>query len=204
MFISPPVPARSGRAPASTSCAAGSPASRLGGPVDSPRSILFFHPGLHLGIDFRGGIVMEVRTPGPADFGKIRSALRGRACRRAGRAAVRRRQRCADPAADPRPSEQATQATVTRMRDALEQAAPGTRIVRTDAVGASVSAELFRDGMLALGHQPADDPGLYLVPLRVGVRGRRGRDPDPRHDQGDRLPRAHAASSSTWSWSRRS
>ncbi len=37
--------------------------------------ILFFHPGLHLGIDFRGGIVMEVRTPGPADFGKIRTAL---------------------------------------------------------------------------------------------------------------------------------
>ena len=37
------------------------------------------------------------------------------------------------------------------MRQGLEAAAPGTRIVRTDAVGASVSAELFRDGMLALG-----------------------------------------------------
>ena len=37
--------------------------------------ILFFHPGLHLGIDFRGGIIMEVRTPGPADFAKMRTAL---------------------------------------------------------------------------------------------------------------------------------
>src|SRR5579875_4140979 len=37
--------------------------------------ILFFYPGLHLGIDFRGGVVMEVRTPGPADFGRIRAAL---------------------------------------------------------------------------------------------------------------------------------
>lgn len=37
--------------------------------------ILFLHPGLTLGLDFRGGIVVEARTQGPADFGKIRAAL---------------------------------------------------------------------------------------------------------------------------------
>src|SRR5208337_3210655 len=37
--------------------------------------ILFFVPGLNLGIDFSGGIVMEVRTDGPADFQKLRGAL---------------------------------------------------------------------------------------------------------------------------------
>jgi preprotein translocase SecF subunit len=112
--------------------------------------ILFFHPGLHLGIDFRGGIVMEVRTPGPADFGKIRAGL---AAAQVAEAGVQRFG--SDDSVlirlDPQGNEQATQVIVGHIRDGLEQAQPGTRIVRTDAVGASVSAELFRDGMLALG-----------------------------------------------------
>lgn len=111
---------------------------------------LFFYPGLHLGIDFRGGIVMEIRTPGPADFTKLRAGLAAARVPEAGlqrfgnddQALIRM---------DPQGDEASTQATVTRVRTALEQALPGTRIVRTDAVGASVSAELFRDGMLALG-----------------------------------------------------
>ena len=113
--------------------------------------ILFFYPGLRLGIDFRGGIVMEVRTPGPADFGQIRAGARQRA--------VPARPACSASARDddvlirldPQADQSATQATVDRIRDGLEQAMPGTRVVRTDAVGASVSAELFRNGMLALG-----------------------------------------------------
>ncbi len=112
--------------------------------------LLFFYPGLHLGIDFRGGVVMEVRTPGPADFTKIRAGL---AAARVPEAGLQRfggddqvRIRM-----DPQGDEASMQATVARVRQGLEQAAPGTRIVRTDAVGASVSAELFRDGMLALG-----------------------------------------------------
>jgi preprotein translocase subunit SecD/preprotein translocase subunit SecF len=112
--------------------------------------ILFFHPGLRLGIDFRGGVVMEVRTPGPADFGKIRDGL---AAAHVAEAGLQRFG--ADDSVlirlDPQGNEQATQATVGRIRQGLEQAQPGTRIVRTDAVGASVSAELFRDGLLALG-----------------------------------------------------
>ena len=112
--------------------------------------ILFFYPGLHLGIDFRGGVVMEVRTPGPADFAGLRGAL---AAAGIGEAGVQRFG-AEDQVAirlEPPGDEAGTQALVARVRAAIEQAQPGARVVRTDAVGASVSAELFRDGMLALG-----------------------------------------------------
>lgn len=112
--------------------------------------ILFFYPGLRLGIDFRGGVVMEVRTPGPADFDAIRAGLARAQVVDAGL------QRFGGPdqvriRLDPQGDQNATEATVSRVRQGLEAAAPGTRIVRTDAVGASVSKELFQNGMLALG-----------------------------------------------------
>jgi preprotein translocase subunit SecF len=39
--------------------------------------ILYFYPGLNYGIDFRGGIVIEARTSGAADFAQLRSSLNG-------------------------------------------------------------------------------------------------------------------------------
>eukprot|EP01037_Dinobryon_pediforme_P005971 gene5971-6043_t len=43
------------------------------------------------------------------------------------------------------PTEAATQQVVSTVRTALDKAQPGSKIQRTDAVGASVSAELFQD-----------------------------------------------------------
>ncbi len=112
--------------------------------------ILFITPGLHFGIDFSGGIIMEVRTAAPADFGKIRAGLEAAGIREPGV------QRFGDESSvairlPAQPSEAATQIIVNKVRTAVETAQPGAKVVRTDAVGASVSSELFRDGMLALG-----------------------------------------------------
>ncbi|MBO1324047.1 protein translocase subunit SecF [Acetobacter sp. TBRC 12305] len=111
--------------------------------------ILFFHPGLTLGLDFRGGIVVEAKTPGPADFAKLRTALAAHGIRHASFQAFGS------------PDDvlirldtgegQDTQAVVDQVRHTVADALPGTTILRADAVGASVSAELFRNGMLALG-----------------------------------------------------
>jgi preprotein translocase SecF subunit len=111
---------------------------------------LFFYPGLRLGIDFSGGIVMEVRTPAPADFVKIRDALAAHGIAEPG---LQRFGEANDVLIrlQSQPDEAATQAEVAKVRAALDEAQPGSTVLRTDAVGASISAELFRNGMLALG-----------------------------------------------------
>ncbi len=112
--------------------------------------ILFFHPGLNLGIDFKGGIVMEVRTPGPADLATIRGGLLSAGLHEPGV----QRFGAPDQVAihlEAQPTEAGTEQVVNTVRTTLEKVAPGTKVQRTDAVGASVSAELFQDGMLALG-----------------------------------------------------
>jgi preprotein translocase subunit SecF len=113
--------------------------------------ILWFHPGLNLGIDFRGGIVMEVRMTQAADFSQIRGKLNELGL---GTVAlqefggpqdvlIRLERQPGDDAAQQR--------AVGIVRASLEKEFPGAVIRRTEAVGATVSAELFRNGMLAMG-----------------------------------------------------
>jgi SecD/SecF fusion protein len=113
--------------------------------------VLYFHPGLNLGIDFRGGVVMEVRTPAVADFAKMRPSLEG-----LGLGPVVLQTFGSDQDVlirfDRQPGgDAAQQAAVAKVRGALDKDYAGTQVRRVEAVGATVSDELFRDGMLALG-----------------------------------------------------
>jgi SecD/SecF fusion protein len=113
--------------------------------------ILFFTPGLNYGIDFAGGIQMELKTNGPADFGKLRSSLDG-----LGLGPVHLQQFGAPDQVlvrmDRQPGgDEAQQAAVAKIKTDLADNFAGSEIRSTEAVGATVSGELFWDGMEALG-----------------------------------------------------
>jgi preprotein translocase subunit SecF len=113
--------------------------------------VLYFHPGMNYGIDFKGGIVIEARTPEAADFPAIRAVVSQQGVGQAGLqqfgspndVLIRLERQSGDDAAQQR--------AVERVRAALQKAVPGLQVRRVEAVGASVSEELFRNGMLALG-----------------------------------------------------
>ena len=111
---------------------------------------LCFTEGLNLGIDFKGGTVLELSTtPAVVDLATVRGTLNRlhigdvqvQAFGKQGDALVRFQ---TPPGAD-------ASNTVTRVKTALGQAIPGVRYSSTEVVGPKVSGELFRNGVLALG-----------------------------------------------------
>ncbi len=118
--------------------------------LSSASVALAFYPGLQKGIDFKGGIEMEIRTPEAGNIAALRSAvdalnLGDVSILQFGDAstfAVRL------PAQG---DEGAVQSAVNAVRGAVEGVAAGTRILRVEAVGNRVSDELFLGGMIALG-----------------------------------------------------
>jgi SecD/SecF fusion protein len=113
--------------------------------------VLFFRPGLNYGVDFAGGTVMEIRTEKPADFTALRAGLG-----QLGLGQVQLQQFGAPTEVLIRFERQGggegTEAAAVKTIEAtLTKDFPGTSIRRIESVGASVSAELFEDGMTALG-----------------------------------------------------
>jgi preprotein translocase subunit SecF len=112
---------------------------------------LYFYPGLNYGVDFQGGILFEVRTPQAADFGKIRSTLAPLNLGEVGLQDLGTPQDFLVRLEQQQGGEEAQQRAVAAVRNALTQAFPGTEFRRVEAVGATVSEELWHNGMLAMG-----------------------------------------------------
>src|SRR3954471_11689155 len=112
---------------------------------------LFIKPGLNYGVDFAGGIVIEIRTPEAADFPELRESL---AQLNLGPVQLQQFGQPTDVLIrfERQPGDEAAQQqAVKAVQDKLVSEFPGTTIRRVESVGASVSGELFHQGMLALG-----------------------------------------------------
>jgi preprotein translocase subunit SecF len=113
--------------------------------------ILYFYPGLNYGVDFIGGIAMEVRTPGPADFDAMREEL---GALNLGPVSL---QEFGSPEdvlirLERQPGDDlAQQAAANQVRQALTEHFPGTELRRVETVGATVSDELFANALKAVG-----------------------------------------------------
>jgi preprotein translocase subunit SecD/preprotein translocase subunit SecF len=122
--------------------------------LSSASIALFFYPGLNLGLDFKGGVVLQINTPQRANFADLRAALA-----KAGLTDANLQSFGSGAAADhgvlisleSRATAGATQTAITEVETALKAAAPGAQILSTQAVGASVSDQLFEQGLEALG-----------------------------------------------------
>jgi len=109
--------------------------------------VLFFYPGLNLGVDFRGGGVVELHGPRALQVDTIREAFAPLGFRDL------RVQEFGSPQdvlvrfENKAQLQDAQRMIASRVAEAL----PGVQIRRTEVVGARVSSELFRNGLLATG-----------------------------------------------------
>jgi preprotein translocase subunit SecF len=119
--------------------ASGSPIARFGGVLSH---------AFNLGIDFRGGTLLEIEAPDPIQLGPLRDALT-----RLDMGDVQ-----VQAFGDPHHAlvrfhsvgDNADQA-LARVDQVLRQTIMNVQIVRTEVVGPKVSSELFTSGLLALG-----------------------------------------------------
>lgn len=113
--------------------------------------ILYFHPGLTYGIDFAGGVVVEARTQGNADFNALRGALESGGLKHVQLQQIGSSDDVLIRLGVQEGGDEAQQKAVALVRQVLTEKFPGSTVIRVEALGATVSDELFQDGMKAMG-----------------------------------------------------
>jgi preprotein translocase subunit SecF len=109
--------------------------------------ILFVTPGLNYTIDFRGGVLTELRFAEPVDPAALRTSFG-----QLGLGDVSVQQFGSSRDALVRLTAQASAETIRpKVQGVLDHDFPGAEIRRLEVVGAKVSADLFRDGLTATG-----------------------------------------------------
>jgi len=112
---------------------------------------LAYYPGLRMGVEFAGGIVIEARAPTPVNHAALRDKLSG-----LGHGPVQV-QEFGSPndvlmrLEHPLGSSSEQQAAIAKARNGVQEALPGSEIRRVEVVGPTIGSELLRDGLWALG-----------------------------------------------------
>ncbi len=128
--------------------------------------------GLNFGLDFQGGLMIEVSRDDKIDVAEVRQKVSGLGLgdvhvQTSGDKAVMIRAKKPPDVVEPKPGEtvapgeSAEQKAFKRIRDAL---GPGYHVLRQEFVGPTVSEGLFRDGMIATGL------ALFAIAVYMAVR----------------------------------
>jgi SecD/SecF fusion protein len=111
---------------------------------------LFFKPGLNYGIDFKGGIQVEITTSQPADLAQLRSTLSDLNLGEIALQNIGGESNVLIRVQRQEGGETAQTAAVNEVKAAVQKLDPGVKFERTEVVGPKVSGELARSGVLAV------------------------------------------------------
>ncbi|AHF82417.1 preprotein translocase subunit SecD [Rhizobium leguminosarum bv. trifolii WSM1689] len=112
--------------------------------------VLFIHPGLNYGVDFRGGIQMSVRTQGSADLAKFREGLDSLGLGEITLQSFGDNNSILVRAQRQEGGEEAQTAAVTKLKAEVTRIDPTATVEGTDVIGPKVSGELAWAGILSV------------------------------------------------------